>query len=136
MLEGPDAAAREHERVGGDGAGARRLAFPPLEHWHHEVRADHAAREARLAHERLRELERAGAEIEIDAVWSSLPAEPSHRGAAPAAIHVEAEEMIEEVVARGNGGEHAAHVGPLRVTARTHGDLERRRRGRRHSRKR
>src|SRR5438132_8494214 len=99
-------------------------------------RSDHAAGETRLARQRFRELEGAGAEIEIDAVRSSLPAEPSHRGPAPAAIHVEAEEMVEEVVARRNSGEHAAHVRPLRVTARTHGHLERRRRGRRHSRKR
>src|SRR5213594_318294 len=119
----------QHERVGGNGTGARRLALPPLEHRHHEVRADHAAREARLMRQRRREVQGARAEIEIDTVRSSLPAEPPHRGPAPAAVQVEAEEMIEKIVARRDSGEHTTHIGPLRVTARTHSHLARRRRG-------
>ena len=34
---------RQHERVSGDGAGARSLVPPSLEHRHNEIRADHAS---------------------------------------------------------------------------------------------
>src|SRR5262249_16327501 len=42
-----------------------------------------------------------------------LPAEAGHRGTAPATVDVETEEMIEEVVARGDRGEHVPHIGSL-----------------------
>src|SRR5439155_3451901 len=71
--------------------------------------------EARLAGEGGREIQRASAEIEVQAVRSRFPPEPPHRGPAPATIQVEAQEMVEEVVARRDGGEHAPHVGALRV---------------------
>src|SRR5256886_1257979 len=101
----------ELQGVGGDGRGSRRLVAAPREHGDYEVSADHAAAEAVPAGQLRGEVERAGAEVEIDAVRFRLPAEPRHRGAAPEPIHVEAQQMVQEVVTRRDRGEHATHVG-------------------------
>src|SRR6266699_1306192 len=113
----------QRQGVGGDRKGAGGFPLAPGEHGDHEVRADHPPRERRLAGERRRQIERAGAEVEVGAVGGPLPGEPPHRGAAPGAIHVETQEMIEEVVARGDRGEHVAHVRSFRVGHTTHGHL-------------
>ncbi len=117
----PGVDERERERVGADGTGAWRLALPPRQHGEHEVRAEHGPAEPGRAGERRREIERAGAEIEIGAVGSLLPREPSHCGAAPGAVHIEAQEMVQQVVARRDRGEHAAYVRPL---GRSRGERE------------
>src|SRR5712664_596979 len=101
----------ELQGVCGDGRSARRLVAAPRKHRDYEVSADHAATEAVPPGELRGEVERAGAEVEIDAVRFRLPAEPRHRGAAPRPIHVEAEQMVQEVVARRDRGKHATHVG-------------------------
>src|SRR5207247_692030 len=134
----PGVDEREGERVGADGSGAWRFVLPPRQHGEHEVRAEHGPAEPGRAGERRREIERAGAEIEIGAVGSQLPREPSHRGAAPGAVHIEAQEMVQQVVARRDRGEHADYVRPLRFATRVRGNLERRmrRRGGRHRRER
>src|SRR5256884_1899018 len=66
----PGVDERERKRVGADGSGAWRFALPPRQHGKHEVRAKHGPAEPGRAGERRREIERAGAEIEIRAVGS------------------------------------------------------------------
>src|SRR6266513_1667008 len=117
----PGVGERERERIGADRTGACSLALPPRQHGDHEVRADDGPAESAGARERRREIERAGAEIEIGAVGSPLPREPSHRGAAPGTVHVEAQQMVQQVVARRDRGEHAAHVRPF---GRSRGERE------------
>src|SRR5690348_7014146 len=131
----PGVGKREREHVGADGTGACRLAPPQRQHREHEIRRDHGAAERALSDECRRELEGTGAQIEVGAVRSALPAESLHRGTAPGPVDVETEEMIQEVVARRDGGEHAAHVRPLRIATRVLGHVERRRRGRGQDRK-
>jgi len=111
-----------------DGHGARRFFLAAPQHRHREVGADHRAAEARRARQLGRQVHRAGTNVEIHAVRPRLPTKPRHRGPAPAAILIQAEEMIEEIVARCDGAEHAAHVGPLRLAVRRPRDLGPRRR--------
>src|SRR5947207_7256350 len=87
----------------------------------YDARSKHGTAEIVGAGDSSREIERAGAEIEIRAVGSLLPREPSHRGAAPGAVHIEAQEMVQQVVARRDRGEHAAYVRPL---GRSRGERE------------
>src|SRR5881628_395079 len=89
----PPVGEREHERIGRDGTDPAGLALPPLEHRDHEVGADNRAAEARLACQRRGQVQRAGAEIEVDAVRIRLPGELPHGDPPPAAVHVEAEQM-------------------------------------------
>src|SRR6267143_649211 len=56
-------------------------------------------------------VEGAGTEIEVGAVGFSFPAEARHGGAPPGPIHVEAEQVVQEVVARSDLREHATDVG-------------------------
>src|SRR2546429_4131876 len=79
----PGVGEGERERVGADRTGACSFALPPRQHGDHEVSADDGPVEPPRARERRREIERAGAEIEIRAVGSPLPREPSHTGPAP-----------------------------------------------------
>ena len=98
------------QRVGCDGHGSSGLGAAPREHRDNEVSADHTAAEAVLPGQLRGEVQRAGAEVEIHAVRFRLPAEPRHRGAAPGPIHVETQQMIQQVVARCDRREHAPHV--------------------------
>src|SRR6266540_35642 len=127
---------RQVQGVGGDGRGARgrSLAAAPREPRHDEVRPDDAPPEALGAGERGRQVQRAGTEVEVDAVGSGLPAEPRDGGAAPGAVHVQAQQVVQEVVTRRDGGEQAAHVAPLRLASRRAQDFCGRRR--RHKRER
>ena len=123
---------RQLQGVGRDGRGARRLAAAAGEHRDDEVRPDDAPPKAGGAGERGGQVQRAGAEVEVDAVRARLPAEPRDSGAAPGAVHVQAQQVVQEVVARRDGGEQAAHVAPLRLASRRAQDFcGRRRRHRR-----
>src|SRR3989442_2064962 len=111
---------RQLQGVGGDGRGARGrgLAAAPRQHRDDEVGADDAPAEALGAGGRGRQVQRAGAEVEGDAVGSRLPAEPRDGGAAPGAAHIQAPQGVQEAVTRRDGGEQAAHVAPLRLASR------------------
>src|SRR5437773_2752827 len=101
---------RQLQSVGRDGRGARGLAAAAGEHRDDEVRSDDAPPKAGGAGQRSGQVQRAGAEVEVDAVGARLPAEARDGRAAPGAVHVEAQQVVEEVVARRDGGEQAAHV--------------------------
>ena len=117
-------AERQLERVGAHRARACGLSAAAHEHRHDEVRADHRTVKAGGTGQRRREIERSGAEIEITVRPASIPVEPRDRGAAPAAIHVEPQQMIEEVVARRDGVNMFPHIRPLRSAAARYGNLE------------
>src|ERR1041385_3488586 len=103
-------AKRQRERVGGDGRGARRFAAAPRQHRNGEVGADDAAAKAVLTGELGGEVERAGTEIEVGAVGFCFPRKPRHRGPTPGPVHVETQQMIEEVVARRDRRKDVTHV--------------------------
>ncbi len=107
----PRRGERQCQRVGGDRHGAGSLVSALRQHRHGEVGADHAAAEAGLARQLGGEIEGAGAEIEIRAVGFRFPAESRHGGATPGSIHVETQQVVQEVVARGNRREHTTDVG-------------------------
>src|SRR6267143_5225201 len=107
----PRRGKRQRQRVGGDRDGAGRFALALRQHRDHEVGADHTAAEAALSGELGGQVQRAGTEIEIGAVGVSFPTEARHGGAPPGPIHVEAEQVVQEVVARSDRGEHATDVG-------------------------
>src|SRR5581483_5646 len=73
----------ERERVGPHRPDAGGLPAAAHEHREREVGAEHAPREPRRPGERGREVERAGAQVEIQPVGPALPAEPPHRRPAP-----------------------------------------------------
>ena len=102
---------RQRQRIGTHRHRAGCLAPAAHEHRHGKIGAEHGAAEAGLARQLGSEIERAGTEIEIDAARPPLPVEARDRGSAPGTIHVEAEQVVQEVVARRDGGEHAADVG-------------------------
>ena len=68
--------------------------------------------------QRGREVERAGAEVEVDSVRLPLPPQPPHRVSPPALIEAEADDAVEAVVGGRDGGEDVADVGPLLGPAR------------------
>src|SRR6266566_4328 len=107
----PRRGKRQRQRVGRDRDGAGRFAPALREHRDHEVGADHTAAEAALPGELGGQVQRAGAEIEVGAGGLSFPAESRHGGAPPGPIHVEAEQVVQEVVARSDRREHATDVG-------------------------
>src|SRR5213592_2809768 len=107
----PRRGKRQRQHVGGDGNGPRRLILTALEHRDHEVRADHTAAKPVAARQLGGEIECARAEVEIGAVGFRFPAESRDGGAAPGPIHVEAEQVVQEVVARCDRGEHVTDVG-------------------------
>ena len=72
------------------------------------------AREAGRDGQRGGEVERSGAQIEVPAVGPALPAERVNGRRAPAPVDVEAEQVVEQIVARRDGGEHPPHVAALR----------------------
>ena len=80
------------------------------EHGLCEVGAHHDPGEPRLAGQLGRDVQRARAQIEIEAVRVALPAELPDRAPTPRAIDVHAEEMIEEIVPRRDLGEDPPHV--------------------------
>src|SRR5437870_174970 len=83
---------------------ARGLAAAAGEHRDDKVRPDDAPPKAGGAGERGGQVQCAGAEVEVDAVRARLPAEARDGRAAPGAVHVEAQQVVEEVVARRDGG--------------------------------
>src|SRR6058998_39479 len=95
----PRRGKRQRQRVGGDRSGAGRLVLAQGQHRDHEVGADHAAAKTGLPGELGGKVQCAGADIEIGAVGFSFPAEARHGGAPPGPIHVEAEQVVQEVVA-------------------------------------
>src|SRR2546425_3579912 len=99
------------QRVGGDRDGAKSFALALRQHRDHEVGADHTAAEAALPGELGGQVQRTGAQIQVSAVGFSFPAEARHGSAPPGPIHVEAEQVVQEVVARSDRGEHATDVG-------------------------
>ncbi len=104
---------REQERVGDHRVHPVRLAAAELEHPAHEVHAHHPAAEAGLAGEDRREVEGPGAEVEVDSIRRPLPPESPHGVPAPAEIQPQAQNPIQPIVRRGDGGEHLADVGAL-----------------------
>ena len=64
------------------------------------------------------DVEGACAQVEVRPSRLALPAQLGHRRAAPPAVDVEAEEVIQEVVPRGDLGEDAPHVRALLGAAR------------------
>src|SRR6266540_79224 len=106
----PRRGKRQRQRVGGDRDGAGR--FPPAlrQHRNHEVGADHPAAKAVTPRELGGKVECAGAEVEVRAVGFRFPTEPRHSGTAPGPIDVEAEQVVQEVVARRDRCEHATDV--------------------------
>src|SRR5882672_8263819 len=107
----PRRGKRQRQRVGRDRSGAGGFVPAPRQHRDHEVGADHAAAKTGLPGELGGKVQGAGADIEIGAVGFSFPAEARHSGAPPGPIHVEAEQVVQEVVARSDRGEHATDVG-------------------------
>ena len=59
------------------------------------------------------EIEGPGAEIEVDPPGCPFPAEPGIRLPTPPPVEVQADDLVEEVVAGRDGGEHPPDVGPL-----------------------
>src|SRR3989441_412503 len=107
----PRRGKRQLQRVGGDRDGAKSFALALRQHRDHEVGADHTAAEAALPGELGGQVQRTGAQIQVSAVGFSFPAEARHGSAPPGPIHVEAEQVVQEVVARSDRGEHATDVG-------------------------
>src|SRR2546425_989976 len=101
----------QRQRVGGNRSGAGRFVLAQSQHRDHEVGTDHAAAKTGLPGELGGKVQCAGADIEIGAVGFSFPAEARHGGAPPGPIHVEAEQVVQEVVARRDRREHATDVG-------------------------
>src|ERR1043166_2133251 len=104
---------RQRHRVGVAGNAAHGLRPAPDQHSLDEVGGNHAAGESGPTPPLGGEVHRTGAEIEIGPLGSQFPAEPVHRQPPPAAITVEAQEMIEQVVARRDRLEHPPDVAPL-----------------------
>ena len=107
------------ERVGIERDDRCRFAAPALQHGEDEIRPDDAALEAPLAGQGGGQVQGSGAQIEITSVRRSLPAEQLHRLATPAAVYIEAQEMIEKIVSGGDRREHAPDVRPLRGASGT-----------------
>src|SRR6267378_1488665 len=107
----PRRGKRQLQRVGGDRHGAGGLVAASRKHRDREIGADHAAAKAVAARQLRGEVQSAGAEVEIGTVRFRFPIEPRNGGATPGPIHVEAQQMVQEVVARCDRCEHATHVG-------------------------
>ena len=58
-----------------------------------------------------------GAQVEVRPRGPRLPLECIDRLASPAAVGIETEHMVEQVVAGRDVGEHLAHVGPLGISS-------------------
>src|SRR5881394_2986702 len=101
---------RQLQSVGGDGHRMRCFFLASCQHRNGKVGPDDSAAKPLPARQCGGEVERAGAEIEIGAVGLRLPAEARDRAAAPRPIHVEAEQVVQEVVARCDRRKHATHV--------------------------
>src|ERR1700752_1645855 len=102
---------RQRECIGGDGHGARSLVTSLRQHGDDEVGADHAAAKTIAARQLGGEIECPGAQIEVRAVRLCFPAEPLHGGPPPGPVDVQAQQMIQEVVARCDRGEDFSHGG-------------------------
>src|SRR6185436_989810 len=107
----PRRGKRQRQSIGGDGSGARSLVASPRQHGYDEIGPDHSAAKSIAARQLGGEVEGPGAQVEVGAVRLRFPAEPLHGGAPPRAVDVEAEQMIQEIVARCDRREHVSHVG-------------------------
>ncbi len=101
------------ERVGIERNHRGRLGASLQQHRQDEVSPDHGPMEPRRGGKRRRQVEGSGAEIEITTIRYPFPAKQLHRLAPPAAIYVEAEEMIEKIVSGGDCRKNAPDVRPL-----------------------
>src|SRR4051812_43405506 len=108
---------RKIEGVGGDGYQPRRLLPTQLQHLSYEISTDDAAPKSGRPGKGRPEVQRAGAEVEIDSLRSPLPPQQLYCPAAPALIEVEADDPVEPIVGGSDGGEHRADVRPLFRTA-------------------
>src|SRR5438093_2370053 len=106
----PRRGERQRQRIGGDRHGAGSFVPPSRQHRDGEIGADHPAAEAVAARQLRGKVQGAGAEVEVRTVGFRFPAEPRDGGAAPRPVHVETEQMIEEIVSRGDRCEHTAHI--------------------------
>src|SRR5688572_3608075 len=109
---------RQLQCVGDRGRRPPRLVPTELQHRQHEVGADDPAPESRLPRQGRREVEGAGAEVEIRPLRSALPVEPLDGLAPPPEVEPHADDPVEPVVGGRDGGEHGPHIGPLRGTVR------------------
>lgn len=75
-----------------------RLGQAASQHGKRKVGAHHLASEAPLPRQFQRQVEGAGAGVQEQAVGRSLPTQRAHRPAAPPAVDVEAEQVVEQVV--------------------------------------
>jgi hypothetical protein len=103
----------ELQSISGDRREAGRLDSTELEHPRDEVGADYPPPEAGLPSQRGAEVERSGAQVEIDSLRRALPPQPPDRNLPPALIEPEADDAVEPVIRRGDSGEDLANVGPL-----------------------
>jgi hypothetical protein len=88
-----------------------------LQHRAGEVGADNPSLETGRAAQRGRQVEGAGAEVEVDSSGQTLPPELCHGLPPPALIEPEADDAIEAVVGGSDCTEDIADIGPLLRTA-------------------
>src|SRR6266540_3388147 len=106
-LRTPNPTSAPSNRAAGNGSASASAATgtvrgslvpPSRQHRDGEIGADHPAAEAVAARQLRGEVQGASAEIEIGSVGFRFPVEPRDGGAAPGPIHVEAQQMVQEVV--------------------------------------
>ncbi len=108
----------QFESVGGDRDDPLRLAPAELEHPGDEIGPDDQSVESWLAGEGGGQVEGAGTEVEIATIGKLFPIETRDRFASPPLVEVQAEQVVQEIVARCDGVKHPAHVGALFRAAR------------------
>lgn len=65
-----------------------------------------------------RQIHRAGTEVEVGTFRGPFPAQLRDRSAAPHSIDIEAEHMIQQVITRSDGREHASDARTFPVSLR------------------
>jgi hypothetical protein len=103
----------KREGVGIAGRRAIGLAAAQQQHGLHEVGGEDPSPEIRPVAQLGGQVHRPRTEVEIGPFRRPFPAKPVHRKPPPAAVEVEAENMIEQVVPRRDGREYPPDVGPL-----------------------
>ncbi len=108
----------ETQCIGRDRLHSRRLRRAEDEHRRNKIGRHHVTGKAFAVAELRREIERTSTEVKVTTDGHPLPTKLVHRGATPATIGVERQDVIEHVVARSDLVEDAAHVLSLGVPSR------------------
>ena len=97
------------------------MGFPvPDKHGKGEIGGYHTALKSGVPGESRGDVERARANIEIRRCRRALPAELRDRAAAPEPVDVEAQEMVEKIIARRDGRKDSADECAFRLAVGRH----------------